>query len=83
MSVCPFAASLRQWLSRIFAAQLDTTSIASILSICNQQWSPQVKELQDAIISIGIAHKKDWKSIWLERDSAMVVDIFNDNTIVP
>ncbi|KAF1871923.1 hypothetical protein Lal_00012140 [Lupinus albus] len=34
-------------------------------------------DLKAAIMEIEIAHHKGWRNIWLECDSAMVVDIFN------
>ncbi|KAF1874527.1 hypothetical protein Lal_00029954 [Lupinus albus] len=35
-------------------------------------------EPHSAILTIELAFQKDWRSIWLECDSALVVDIFND-----
>ncbi|KAE9608127.1 putative ribonuclease H-like domain-containing protein [Lupinus albus] len=32
---------------------------------------------------IEIAHQKGWENIWLECDSALVVDVFKGNSMVP
>ncbi|KAF1889480.1 hypothetical protein Lal_00024807, partial [Lupinus albus] len=47
---CPCVAALWDWLGNIFATRFDRTSISSILSVCNQQWSPQVKGLLAAAL---------------------------------
>ncbi|XP_019431188.1 PREDICTED: uncharacterized protein LOC109338411 [Lupinus angustifolius] len=40
-------------------------------------------ELLSAILAINLAHKKGWFSIWLESDSALVVEIFKGKAMVP
>ncbi|XP_019430885.1 PREDICTED: uncharacterized protein LOC109338180, partial [Lupinus angustifolius] len=40
-------------------------------------------ELISAIMAINLAHKKGWFTVWLESDSALVVEIFKGNAMVP
>ncbi|KAF1870216.1 hypothetical protein Lal_00003422 [Lupinus albus] len=40
-------------------------------------------ELKTALMPIEIAHQKGWENIWLECDSALVVDVFKGNSMVP
>ncbi|CAL0303089.1 unnamed protein product [Lupinus luteus] len=40
-------------------------------------------ELSAAMHAINLAHQKDWKNIWLECDSTIVVDIFKGSTQPP
>ncbi|KAF1895765.1 hypothetical protein Lal_00037881 [Lupinus albus] len=40
-------------------------------------------EIQAAIMALEIANQKGWKDIWLECDSALVVDLFNGKGVVP
>ncbi|XP_019455063.1 PREDICTED: uncharacterized protein LOC109356182 [Lupinus angustifolius] len=40
-------------------------------------------ELLAAIMVVSIAHAKGWRSIWLECDSKVVVDIFQGSKLVP
>ncbi|KAF1868472.1 hypothetical protein Lal_00008279 [Lupinus albus] len=40
-------------------------------------------ELQAAFMAIEIEHQKGWKAIWLESDSATVVDIFHGKGSIP
>ncbi|KAF1876319.1 hypothetical protein Lal_00029667, partial [Lupinus albus] len=40
-------------------------------------------ELQAAIKAIQIAHQKGWRTIWLECDSTLLVDIFTGKGVIP
>ncbi|XP_019431074.1 PREDICTED: uncharacterized protein LOC109338324 [Lupinus angustifolius] len=40
-------------------------------------------ELLAATMAVIIAYEKGWRSIWLECDSKVVVDIFNGSKLVP
>jgi len=40
-------------------------------------------ELSGAMRAIEVAHSKHWNSLWLELDSALVVNAFKSNSEVP
>lgn len=40
-------------------------------------------ELIGAMMAIEITHKKDWKFLWLECDSQLVINAFKNHVIVP
>ncbi|KAF1899534.1 hypothetical protein Lal_00019662 [Lupinus albus] len=53
---------LWDWLAGIFNIHINTSSIESILSICNAQWSPQVK----GVVAVAIIHTVN--TIWFCRN---------------
>lgn len=61
---CAFAKSLWNWLSSAFNRQVDVSSIRTILSVCYESWSPQMKDIITAAI-INIL----W-IIWYARNKA-------------
>lgn len=70
---CKFAVELWNWLGSCLACNIDVTSVFSILSLCNQAWSPQVR---DIVIS-GITNTL-W-FIWFSRNKIR----FDDKKISP
>ncbi|KAF1864426.1 hypothetical protein Lal_00021848 [Lupinus albus] len=125
----PFVVKLWDWRGGLFSIQFNISSIDSILSACNRQWSsqraPYIKEvvwlapmpgwikinydgtakgapdlagggsifidhngtylgeLQAIIKAIQISHQKGWRTIWLECDSVLVVDILKGKGVIP
>ncbi|KAF1877242.1 hypothetical protein Lal_00012013 [Lupinus albus] len=59
---CPLAVQLWGWLGSIFQINLDTSTIDSIFSACNGQWSPQVK----GVLIAAIIHTIN--TIWFCRN---------------
>ncbi|XP_019460138.1 PREDICTED: uncharacterized protein LOC109359898 [Lupinus angustifolius] len=56
--LCPFDVDLWHWIGSIFHIQIDTSSLAAILSMCSLQWSPQIK----SVLASGIVHTAN--TVW-------------------
>ncbi|KAF1862746.1 hypothetical protein Lal_00040011 [Lupinus albus] len=59
---CPFVVKLWDWLGGLFSIHFNISSIDSILSACNGQWSSQVR----GILAPAIIHTLN--SVWFCRN---------------
>lgn len=62
---CIFAIHIWNWLSSVVCCSIDCSSVHSILSICDKQWSSQVRDVILAAVINGI-----W-AIWACRNKLM------------
>ncbi|KAF1894029.1 hypothetical protein Lal_00003945 [Lupinus albus] len=68
---CSFVVKLWGWLAGILNTYIDTSSIESVFSVCNDQWSPQVK----GVVTAAIIHTVN--TVWFCRNS----ERFENNVI--
>ncbi|XP_019433069.1 PREDICTED: uncharacterized protein LOC109339965 [Lupinus angustifolius] len=69
--LCPFAASLWQWIGSLFSITIDINSLSTIMLACNNSFSPQLRQL----VATFIVHTTN--TIWYCRKQ----DRFQDNKI--
>ncbi|KAF1866795.1 hypothetical protein Lal_00018180, partial [Lupinus albus] len=68
---CSFVVKLWGWLAGILNTNIDTSSIESFFSVCNDQWSPWVK----GVVTIAIIHTIN--AVWFCRN----IEIFENKAI--